>query len=105
MNFVALYLFGISHLVSSLGTFYQRLSDDESNEVKTNVNTKGFHRCSIKSNCKYVGKPVGKADKKVYLAENIEELRKKEKKLQIWQKMEAQDLKANVSSSAISRGK
>ncbi len=80
----ALILFDFLSFASCSGTFYQKVSDDGN---KGDVATEGFHHCSLRNNCNYLGIPTNDNDNKVYSSTTKKELQGTKKNLQIWKKM------------------
>ncbi len=94
--YTALVFLGLAHFASCSGTFYQRVTSDKANDAA--VSTTGFHQCSLKNNCNYIGIPVINAGPKPYSAATMEELPVTSEKLQIWRKIESEHSKDDSSN-------
>ena len=93
--YTALVFLGLAHFASCSGTFYQRVTSDKANDAA--VSTTGFHQCSLKNNCNYIGIPVINAGPKPYSAATMEELPVTSEELQIWRKAETKHSKDGSS--------
>ncbi len=88
-------LFTLCNTLSCFGTFYQKVTDDGEHR---DVSTQGFHQCSLKDNCSFVGIPVGNAGSKFLSASTLQELQVAGEKLDVWRKMQPEEPKDGTSS-------